>query len=1640
MKIIKYATLSTSKIKVLLFLVGLLILSSCLSPPRSKRFSDASAQTDTSNDDSQVETPEFAKTYNYFTEGSITSTNSLSLQVIYNNTFYLRGEEINNYIQNKAVLKAQCLILSYQKSTTHKYLALALTPKYFYDFTKGSKEYYYLVAPNNLSTNSTHCNKTEITNQYLASGTMSFSFLDLCPTCSFTQLFSDQTIIHQTTGDKLNSISVSHLTINIKNDSTKTPYSAIECSDQNSCKNIGFDCCLSGSCVNDKSLKSTTDTTSDGYLQALLDIEKKSSHITTYTNYFNICTENIITPPEPKPIDPSLEAYLNLLEKKELYECTHMIEGEMSLCTETFFNVTLGQYATGISDRNFKTNYTGNLPPISHGITKIDLSGNVLFENKVFNVNDVTIGSNGNGVGNDNLTDATIVNLNNIPSEVKDDNYFKIQYKIDGSCSLVSTNKALCEKHYVQGQNLGRVDDHYQASNKFLLPYYADLNGSFQVEVNGDRKYQTSHWNLVPGTPSSIQFVAPSGTVFDGQLVKIQFFVNLTVYPVFDSKNKAQQRINQLCQCNNSDCGLEKLLDPHSSVEAVLDYTCSYPSPTQTPPPLQQVLVVSAKSVPVRFFDEVGVSHKTIDIQTPKQEGTHFEYTNGDLLKPNNIDQYIGFSEIYGTLVLDANSAKQAKEISVSTGKTYDIFVDSGVFSSCYYCGTDYYTQLVKLFPNSLLQKGGGYTPDKKATNRFDTRTYRSDDFLYGRACFVPVTMMPWSHRPHSNTQTQRLRRQNAQHFLYANGYNRDWYGFDYGSVIGSFDGVIWFSIGNQRRIKAKSNKLFIAINGYFGDLTSENSYSVTVSDATNLPAAGATVTNDFDSDGAQCQKQHVCESDADCAATLGWDYTCQRVSNIVSYYPGFDGNAVELPDHEVLTRIFSASGTSSGSPRRCVYRGKGAPCLKDYSEDSSYKTFTQTIEPGLHSCSASNYCQEFIAGASVAKFNHAIARYGKSIKTQNADPSVLESDADTFGLAARLIGRPLSYIGTEVVSSNNISNLSHNKVKAICLPGKNPDNDFILNQHTKVPTLIDLGAKTLGIGITPTTTQASNYLSSCSIFGSDGNYFVNNSTNFNKQLDDAELVRHASSQAIPTNALSKLQSLSSNDLLKNFSAQQITSPYFEENRCLRAPGSPCFSDLDCAPSKFISSSLNNINAEDTNNHNILNMYEILFWQENLVCSQAIDKDDDNYNVAYNKCCRELGKNLTIGSLEVQTGFAASLSSKEAPVFNNNAVPGVNISIDSNQRLTQNSVIADLDNNPTTYPGLSVARADICTQGSGCIQSTTLNFQYQSFDEIAARTCCSSNWIREFHPDNNGGGHTWGPGKAQNSEAENFQCLNWVPHPDGNALTCAGLEDFDDPTCHARQMTQTEANQVENWLKRFELLGIGQIPIQSADFAELDCHIDITDTTQSGAGTIIPGHIAAAAETEYIAAGGKMFAASDQSNFDGKLKKIFSKDKVTCCQVTGTKMETGSDPNLCCSGYISALSGKCALPDYSNVSVYYNRYVSSEARDLSSTYFDFETGYIKSSNVLEQMACLKAACESGLLARGVSYGNFKVKGQENDEKTIKRFIDNDEDSSNYNGKLDIFKAGIRWSNDVYCAPPGINAANSDLVIIDCKDF
>ena len=102
-------------------------------------------------------------------------------------------------------------------------------------------------------------------------------------------------------------------------------------------------------------------------------------------------------------------------------------------------------------------------------------------------------------------------------------------------------------------------------------------------------------------------------------------------------------------------------------------------------------------------------------------------------------------------------------------------------------------------------------------------------------------------------------------------------------------------------------------------------------------------------------------------------------------------------------------------------------------------------------------------------------------------------------------------------------------------------------------------------------------------------------------------------------------------DLVKNFNTEFIEEFIHQENRCLKMPGSPCFSNLDCAVNEKITNITQIINTttEDSlDGQNNLNRYEAVFWQNTLICGQRFPKDNKEYELKNNRCCRDHDKHF----------------------------------------------------------------------------------------------------------------------------------------------------------------------------------------------------------------------------------------------------------------------------------------------------------------------------------------------------------------------------------------------------------------------------
>ncbi|MFT4537458.1 MAG: hypothetical protein ACI9P5_004843, partial [Saprospiraceae bacterium] len=791
----------------------------------------------------------------------------------------------------------------------------------------------------------------------------------------------------------------------------------------------------------------------------------------------------------------------------------------------------------------------------------------------------------------------------------------------------------------------------------------------------------------------------------------------------------------------------------------------------------------------------------------------------------------------------------------------------------------------------------------------------------------------------------------------------------------------------------------------------------------------------------------------------------------------------LEIPDTEINEKLISLFGiTINGTTKkRCMYRGRGAACIRDPEVTDATTSYAGATDTRIHACSSNSYCQPFVDGVVVPSFNTKIARFARPVAEQNSSALVAESDLDTFGQGARILGRPYSYIGDQETNATLRTQLSSNNVTALCLPGRESDGatTTVRNSNFTIPSLTQTGDQVLNIGMTPSgSAQQLEYLSSCSVL-EDSNYFKMKTVNLDSNLNNAALIIFAGTQSLPTNSLAILENLSGNDIIQDFSAVQVTTPNYQENRCLRAPGASCFTDQDCGPNDTLSQKLLGIVSDD--HAGTLNQYEIEFWQQAMVCAQPTEKTEPTYDPKLNRCCRQDNKELTIGTKFDQTAFTggAGLSADDTiPNIDNINIPGIAIDLDDSTRYSRISTTHDLVASAATtadFKALSAPMHDQCgatdTSVNGdCSDSTSADTlsQYNTFSKVAERTCCSENWVRDFS-DTSGGGHRWSPDKMQNIEKSAFRCRNWEHCDDlGNncptatAFTCEHVTDPDNGNCLMRDETTPRAELFMRFMSSLELIGVPQIKIKTADFAEVQCKVNVDSQTTLDNNPVgstvrisrtidqaILENVGADIDTrgtpEWVdGATLNLYSAIDMDNFSTDTKQVFSKDKVVCCQPAGAEVDPNASPDICCTGFINQQTSQCALPDYANVSVYTNRFISSAAQDENISNFEPDTGYLKSTSLVTNLACNQNICASGVMALGIAYSNLRIPGFENatvgvggSPVPVSRFrlIDGDDLANNPNGQADFFDAGLRWNNQVYCVPASLASSPPDFLTL-----
>ncbi len=797
------------------------------------------------------------------------------------------------------------------------------------------------------------------------------------------------------------------------------------------------------------------------------------------------------------------------------------------------------------------------------------------------------------------------------------------------------------------------------------------------------------------------------------------------------------------------DFGLRALLDERGDIKQVV---CDVPDPNIEPIPFQFLNVrVPNRTAPHRFFDSLGTQHDDLEkarllSPQPVQEGEPFSYLD-ESGKTDPIDAPFSMNAIMGQFTLTLNRALPAKVIYVEFDQTYIIAARSGFYTPCPQCAKDSWFEAFTAHPAS--QRGTGLQATGYSTSR-DTYSNNNtngnyEDTIFGRACWVPPTMLPFTHRSLPDLNAQRRNRMETQAALYVNGYQRDWFGFNKGALIGSFDGVKWFAIGKGRKVQATSQKLYLAINAPFADLT-ENTDTIVevIADQNNFDAVAEM---DYDpelalSDARQnsagtCQHYHQCSVDSDCVSKLGWEYACADIQQFRTNWPKFDINGRELAGDQISLANFTQflqGPFPQDNGKRCVYRGAGAPCKRDYNSNLDSKMKKQ------FTCAPNFYC----ASLGDNSFNNRLVR------TPNLVEFIL------FGQDADILGRPLNYVGAQQNLTDNIrANIEANGAAisslssdfGVCRPGRSLASSNPIEQHRSS----DIQQRTDYI----------NQIASCDASALDsartqscpaietrsgqaqpvGDFILNNSATDLRMRALQNMCGKESQRQTPTGLYES--TFKAIEALPIRSLADLLSPTLTQDACLRRAGSICHTDLDCSPNKLHSeqalffgiNAFGNTSAEQK------------FWSESLVCSQATPQpflQSENYfdyDLTQNRCCRPVGQELSMYTQSNNLTITPDLGAENLGLVTDR-LPSTNPR--ATGRYSRYSVV-DLDT-PASFPAPRV-------------QSTVnpRSNQWKTINKTGELNCCGGGFIRKFAD----GTNDWTQTNRFNISPENFTCLNY---------------------------------------------------------------------------------------------------------------------------------------------------------------------------------------------------------------------------------------------------------------------------------------
>ena len=850
------------------------------------------------------------------------------------------------------------------------------------------------------------------------------------------------------------------------------------------------------------------------------------------------------------------------------------------------------------------------------------------------------------------------------------------------------------------------------------------------------------------------------------------------------------------------DFGLSAIRDVSNNITEVVCFT---PQPASEPTPFQNLsLGVSSRTVPHRFYradDGTSVDDISGLSSTVLPEGTPFQYTDdssktdpdcsGDISGSSSAECRFNMNSILGQMRVELNQARPAQVVNVDFDQSYIISAISGFYTPCPTCSADYWFQSFSAFPNS--QRGVGLEAVNYITNRssFQNNSTRGNygDTHFGRACFLPPTMIPFTHKKNLNIVAQRQNRLLTQSALWVNGYQRDWFGFNKGALIGSFDGVKWFAVGKNRRVNSDTGKLFLAINAPFGDLTEPTDLIVQI-----VLDQGNSIAPQFDYDpnlapndteqgsGASCQYWHQCQTDTDCVSKLGWEYMCLDTNNMRSRWPKFSVEADEIADQEFASANFSRilqAGLPSGERKRCVYRAAGAVCKRNFTNN-----LTNTRQK-MFACAPNFHC----ASLDDANFNSQVARTPAFIGNIN------------FGLEANVLGRPLNYVEANdslptVVKENIRYNAeiftTETTDMGICRPGRNITGATFINQHQERESSgrADYISQ---VGVCNSSLTGVSRTRACPIIQTNddevipkGDYLLEINTTRQVQQNSCGFESASINGGITTSTFANIES----DPIRLVTS--IVTPVVAQDACLRRAGSVCHTDLDCGPNRLhesIAFSQGQLQFGDT-------QAEMRYWQEGLICGQAAEKPlpftDEyfDYDMGKNRCCREIGKDFTmytqgakLGDGQTSDPLNTKLEVVQFPLF------GATIE----GRYSRYAGAGATDTAATNLSAVDpFPQAPIVDYDGGAMPKP---YQWKTINDTGTSNCCGGGWVRKFAD----GTTNWDNPNRLKINPTNFQCLNYFQEIPEDELTTYQV----DSTNFAREVDRFCLSPVEGGCNQF---------------------------------------------------------------------------------------------------------------------------------------------------------------------------------------------------------------------------------------------